>query len=186
MVLLYHERQVAALCGCHCLNNLLQGPYFNEIDLGEIAQDLDRKEQALMMEAGNTAEARAFMQQESSNVGLDGNFSIQVLNAALERSHGLTLEDTRRPENRNYMVRPETQNAFLLNRSAHWYCLRKIDNVWYQCNSTQPAPVKESTSSLSATLAELAADSWTIFLVKGTLPAPMSKHSGMGLSLIHI
>jgi len=30
--------QVAALCGQHCLNNLLQGPYFSEISLAEIAQ----------------------------------------------------------------------------------------------------------------------------------------------------
>ena len=25
---IYHEKQVASLCGQHCLNNLLQGPYF--------------------------------------------------------------------------------------------------------------------------------------------------------------
>eukprot|EP00967_Tisochrysis_lutea_P123763 scaffold206332_cov33-Tisochrysis_lutea.AAC.1 len=31
-------RDVAALCGQHCLNNLLQGPYFSEISLAEIAQ----------------------------------------------------------------------------------------------------------------------------------------------------
>lgn len=30
--------QVAALCGQHCLNNLLQGPYFSEVSLAEIAQ----------------------------------------------------------------------------------------------------------------------------------------------------
>jgi hypothetical protein len=29
---------VAALCGQHCLNNLLQGPYFSEVSLAEIAQ----------------------------------------------------------------------------------------------------------------------------------------------------
>ena len=63
MVLLYFERQVAALCGQHCLNNLLQGAYFTEIDLAEIAQDLDRKEKALMLEAGVTPEARAFLSE---------------------------------------------------------------------------------------------------------------------------
>ena len=29
--------QVAALCGQHCLNALLQGPYFTEIDLAQVA-----------------------------------------------------------------------------------------------------------------------------------------------------
>ena len=58
MPVVYHERQVAALCGQHCLNNLLQGPYFTEIDLAEIAQELDRKELALMMENGVDDETR--------------------------------------------------------------------------------------------------------------------------------
>ena len=181
MVLLYHERQVAALCGCHCLNNLLQGPYFSEVELGEIAQDLDRHEQRLMLEAGaDTPEARAFMREESSNVGLDGNFSIQVLSSALERSHGVTLEDTRSPENRNAMARPETQEGYVLNRSSHWYCMRKIEGTWWECNSTRPAPERLGDRGLGSVLAELAADSWTVFLVKGKLPAPMSRSSGMG------
>lgn len=36
------------LCGVHCLNNLLQGPYFSEITLAEIAQELDDIECALL------------------------------------------------------------------------------------------------------------------------------------------
>ena len=68
-MLLYHERQVAALCGQHCLNNLLQGPYFTEVDLAEVAQELDRKEQALMFEQGATSEARAFLREGSATWG---------------------------------------------------------------------------------------------------------------------
>ena len=84
MPILYHERQVAALCGQHCLNNLLQGPYYTEWDLAEIARALDRKEKALMLEAGMTAEASAFLNAESQNVDSQGNFSIQVLSTALQ------------------------------------------------------------------------------------------------------
>lgn len=29
--------QVAALCGVHCLNTLLQGPYFTEVDLAHVS-----------------------------------------------------------------------------------------------------------------------------------------------------
>lgn len=28
--------QVAALCGVHCLNTLLQGPYFSEVELSQV------------------------------------------------------------------------------------------------------------------------------------------------------
>ena len=46
----YHERQESALCGQHCLNNLLQGQYFSPADLAEIAQELDAMERQMMLE----------------------------------------------------------------------------------------------------------------------------------------
>ena len=93
MTILYHEKQESALCGQHCLNNLLQGPYFNAGALADIAHELDRKEQALMMSEGMTADAMAFMREASGNVDEQGNFSIQVLSEALKRSFGLELSD---------------------------------------------------------------------------------------------
>ena len=44
---IYHEKQVASLCGQHCLNNLLQGPYFTSFNLADIANELDTQERAL-------------------------------------------------------------------------------------------------------------------------------------------
>ena len=98
MTILYHEKQESALCGQHCLNNLLQGPYFNAGALADIAHELDRKEQALMMSEGMTADAMAFMREASGNVDAQGNFSIQVLSEALKRSFGLELSDVRHEE----------------------------------------------------------------------------------------
>lgn len=49
---LYHEKQEAGLCGVHTLNNLLQGPFFSEVDLMQIAQDLDAEEKRVMAEMG--------------------------------------------------------------------------------------------------------------------------------------
>ena len=40
-VWVYHERQESALCGQHCLNNLLQNAYFTAPDLSDIALELD-------------------------------------------------------------------------------------------------------------------------------------------------
>jgi hypothetical protein len=45
---IYHERQDGLLCGQHCINNLLQGPYFNAVDLSDIAIELDSIENSLI------------------------------------------------------------------------------------------------------------------------------------------
>ena len=78
----FHEQQEAALCGQHCLNNLLQGTYYTANDLAEIALELDRIESAITGASDGT----------SSNVDDSGNFSLHVLYEALKRSHGLSLE----------------------------------------------------------------------------------------------
>ena len=40
------------MCGVHCINALLQGPYFDEVSMSSIALKLDQKERELMMEGG--------------------------------------------------------------------------------------------------------------------------------------
>jgi len=181
MVFLYHERQEAALCGQHCLNNLLQGPHFTTGDLAGIAHEFDAQERQLMTEAGVTD--ATFLSQESGNVDASGNFSIQVLSAALSRLTGLELEDSRRPENKNAMQRPDSQKGFVLNRHSHWYCLRKLDNQWWSCNSMATAPEKITSSGnfsgLATTLRDLTYDNWTVFMVKGdTWPPPAPRNTG--------
>lgn len=71
--------QEAALCGVHCLNTLLQGPYFSEIDLGQISQELDAKEREMMAAGGTEGEDyKRFLAEGSHNAAADGMFSIQV------------------------------------------------------------------------------------------------------------
>jgi ATP phosphoribosyltransferase-like protein len=87
----YLEQQVSALCGRQAVNNLLQGPYVNEIDLAQIAQELDEIEQNLMLQDRGiggepTVNALRFVANfESSNVDDSGNFSVTVLKEALNR-----------------------------------------------------------------------------------------------------
>lgn len=85
-------------CGLHCINALLQGPYFNEVSMSQVALALDQKERDLMAESGysstdylkymqviNSLVVKLFVHQEgSSNVADDGNYSIQVLQKALK------------------------------------------------------------------------------------------------------
>ena len=49
---IYWEKQSRAFCGVHCVNNILQGGYFREVDFNRIAIDLDRQERSLL-EAGD-------------------------------------------------------------------------------------------------------------------------------------
>ena len=47
----YFEKQtMSKLCGLHALNSLLQGPFFNEIILSEIGNELDQMEESLYNE----------------------------------------------------------------------------------------------------------------------------------------
>ncbi len=45
----YWERQESGImtCGLHCLNTLLQGPYFDEVELSQIALQIDDTEKKL-------------------------------------------------------------------------------------------------------------------------------------------
>merc|ERR1719502_143505 len=72
---IYHEKQVGALCAVHAMNNLLQGPIFEEWDLREEAQKLDREERRLM--GGET--------MDHGNARMDGFFNVQVIKVLLER-----------------------------------------------------------------------------------------------------
>lgn len=74
--MLYHEVQESKLCAVHCVNTVLQGPFFSEFDLAALASDLDRKERQMMLDGG--ASSGDFLSEESHNVSLDGDFSIQV------------------------------------------------------------------------------------------------------------
>ena len=73
--MLYHEVQEANLCAVHCVNTVLQGPFFSEFDLAAVASDLDEKERQVMLEGAAAAD---FFSEESHNVSLGGDFSIQV------------------------------------------------------------------------------------------------------------
>jgi ataxin-3 len=85
----YFEKQGGdMMCGVHCINALLQGPYFDEVTMGQIAVKLDQEEAALMGGGTKGDEAARAMGDlrkglTSHNVANDGNFSIQVINAAL-------------------------------------------------------------------------------------------------------
>ena len=83
-IYIFWEPQDAALCGLHALNTLIQETTFQPNDLADIARDLDDSERSLMSESSKVWD-------KSGNVDESGNFSIQVLRAAVKRSHNIDL-----------------------------------------------------------------------------------------------
>ena len=182
---LYHEKQVSLLCGVHALNTLLQGPYFTANDLRDIAAEFDQRERDLMKEAGvDSADFLRYMAEDSGNAAVDGNFSIQVLTKALDvwNVDCVPVTGTTHSE---ALVNPTNELAFLCNLDQHWFAVRKTrtasptvhaeaaacgDGGWWNFNSMLPAPQPIGTTYLSAFLAQLREERYSIFAVRGNLP----------------
>ncbi|KMT10981.1 hypothetical protein BVRB_5g112710 [Beta vulgaris subsp. vulgaris] len=176
--MLYHEVQEAKLCAVHCVNTVLQGPFFSEFDLAALASDLDRTERQMMMQS--TVGAGDFRTDESHNVSLGGDFSIQVLQKALE-VWDLQVIPLDSPVAEPAQVDPELENAFICHLQDHWFSIRKVNGEWYNFDSLYAAPEHLSKFYLSAYLDSLKGAGWSIFLVRGNFPreCPLSSSEAL-------
>ncbi|KAK3031369.1 hypothetical protein RJ639_036077 [Escallonia herrerae] len=164
--MLYHEVQESKLCAVHCVNTVLQGPFFSEFDLAALASDLDQTESQMMLEGTGGGD---FVTGESHNVSMDGDFSIQVLEKALE-VWDLQVIPLNCPVAEPAQVDPELENAFICHLQDHWFCIRKVNGEWYNFDSLYAAPEHLSKFYLSAYLDTLKGFGWSIFLVRGNFP----------------
>lgn len=164
-IYVYHELQDSHLCGQHCLNNLLQEDFFSAVLLADIAQELDEQERSIITP---TAEMYSPQTELSSNVDESGNFSIQVLRVALERYHNIDLVPWHF-KSEGADSDPLAQQGFVVNRSEHWFTIRKINNTWWNLNSTSELPEVVSQFYLSALLHQLRQDGYSVFIAKGKL-----------------
>jgi ataxin-3 len=167
---LYHEKQESALCAIHALNNLLQGEYFGVAEMMNLAAELDREEKSMMAEMGTeTNEYLKYMREDSHNVGLDGNFSIEVIKKALQVFQ-LTGTPINHPDMKNARDEPQKELAFVCNLSNHWFAIRKVREKFWDLNSLHKAPVFLSEIYLGAFLKQLQVEGYTIYVVRGTFP----------------
>uniref|UniRef100_A0A0G4F1P0 ubiquitinyl hydrolase 1 n=1 Tax=Chromera velia CCMP2878 TaxID=1169474 RepID=A0A0G4F1P0_9ALVE len=167
---IYWEKQGRdRMCALHCMNSLLQGPEFSEVDFGQIASDLDKKERELMAAGGiSSDDYKNFMAEGSGNAALDGYFSWNVMEEAL-RKKGLQAIQAQKPEMQVCMRDPTLQEAFICHQHDHWYAIRKIRGAWYNLDSLKPAPAFISDFYLAAFLQSLQAEGKTIYVVVGPL-----------------
>ena len=176
---IYFEKQVAAMCGQHLLNNLLQGEYFDPAGLASIAQELDAKEQEL----GLSVDA---LRGNSQNVDLSGNFSIQVLDMALERTFQIRLSPA--TEDLNEALRlvgdsaqPEKlieNTAFVFNLDNHWFCARYLHHQFWVLNSLENEPQPVSRTMLAMFVKQMQIEGWSVFVTLGRLPALIKREEG--------
>jgi hypothetical protein len=64
------------------------------------------------------------------------------------------------------------RNGFLLSAlQEHWFAIRQVGGEWWNFNSLYPAPEHLSAFYLTAYLDSLKQQGYTIFVVRGQLPA---------------
>lgn len=171
--IVYWEKQGPdRMCALHCLNSLLQGPYFTEAELSAIGLELDQKERQLMAEGGiHSEDYQAFLAEGSGNVAADGYFNISVLIECLRRRRIHCICQKKQGEFED----PGTDFGYILNHADHWFAIRKVNGVWYNLDSVKPAPSVLTQFYLNTFLLTLKDEGYTIFVVRpevGDLPAP--------------
>uniref|UniRef100_A0A0A9FMK8 ubiquitinyl hydrolase 1 n=1 Tax=Arundo donax TaxID=35708 RepID=A0A0A9FMK8_ARUDO len=137
-----------------------------------------------MLEGGAaTAAAGDFLTEGegSHNVSLGGDFSIQVLQKALE-VWDLQVIPLDSPAAGSSLFDPEQEVAFICHLQDHWFCIRKVNGEWYNFNSLYPAPEHLSKFYLSAFIDTLKGSGWSIFAVRGNFPneCPMTTEGSNG------
>ncbi|KAG0290895.1 Ataxin-3 [Linnemannia gamsii] len=170
---IFHEQQEGNLCAQHCLNSLLQGPYFTAIDLADLANQLDQQEQVALDNFGPGARA-----VKSQNMDDSGFFSVQVLSHALS-IWNIQITPWGSKEVTDAKSEPEREAAFICNLNEHWYTLRRFGpstHRWYDLNSMHPHPQYMSATYLGMTLSQLEAEGYSIFVVRPLGPVqPVSE-----------
>lgn len=169
---IFHEKQEGYLCAQHCLNALLQGPYFNAVDLANLGHQLDEEERMRMAESGVDGEDyKHFLEQPSGNMDDTGYFSVQVISSAL-KVWGLELIPYNSTEPTALLAQndPSQMEAYICNYKGHWFTIRKIGKQWFNLNSMLNGPQLISDTYLAMTLAQLLHGGYSIFIVMGTLP----------------
>lgn len=189
----YFEKQGGdRLCGVHCLNSLLQGPIFTQVDLNKFASELDKEESSLLKaDPRKQASAPRSMtisslsnRPESHNVDDTGNFSLGVLERALKTKFGISVENAARREvlqdiNRNGL---DGHDGFVIHLRDHWFSARAVPNPeyagvreWFFLDSLKKGPVPTTENELWGTLQGLIQSGNHVFVLGGgKLPLPLA------------
>ena len=137
---IYWERQDPGTltCGLHCLNNLLQGPYFKIEELSQIAQEIDSQENHLLDHEFPKVTINYL--QKSQNISDWGDYSIQVLMKALYKKGPFYVSPF--DEIKLVSIDIDKEVGFICHSSYHWFAIRKVAGAWFKLNSLAKEPYK--------------------------------------------
>jgi Ataxin-3 len=183
-VYIYHERQEGHLCGQHALNNFVQAPVYTVELLAQIAQQLDEYEDKIYHDHTNTNTNTNGSQYNNNNnnnrnryglissnsshhVDETGNFSIEVLKAALMELYHLPLVHLGSEHGKTYLQTRDitTIAGFVCHKSDHWFALRLIQSRYWNLNSTLLHPVVVPHFTLATEMEVWSTQGYTIFCV---------------------
>lgn len=145
----YHERQYDDHCALHAINSLLQNPVFTVEELTSIGSHLDKHEMSLIDQTSSNN-----TEKTSENFDERGNFSIQVITAALALCQ-LELISFNSSDSRALFARQYTcgQQAFICHERDHWFTVRKFgSDKWYNLDSLLFAPEELSHNGIHISL----------------------------------
>jgi len=179
---IYHERQDALLCGQHALNNLVQECVFSADALAEIAHQLDEMELTYMAQNNEggirSKEYLERVAEGSGNVDETGNFSIEVLRAALQNRYDMSLPNIAQ---QGVLDGKDVTGieGFICNRDSHWFAIRKINGRYWNLNSTKERPEFISQFRLAAEIQGFQEAGYSVFcVVDKKLPPPCITSQG--------
>jgi ataxin-3 len=159
---IYHEKQVGALCGVHCVNNVMQAPLFVHEDFAKVARHLDARERYLL-------DGDYMASEDGFNHRADGFFNVQVIRAALQ-DRGFGMEPLTGETMKAALAEPAKQQGFICNKEEHWFALRRIGGEWFDLNSCLNEPRHRTNAQLDATVRQTIKDGYDVFAVTGTYP----------------
>ena len=102
---------------------------------------------------------------------------------AVQRSHGSDLILWNSNEGEAICEDPTLEKGFILNRQAHWFTIRKINDRFWNLNSTLNKPEEITPFYLTAFLAQLRNEDYSVFIVRGLIPEQASRAYGDGYGL---
>ncbi|SBT82599.1 ataxin-3, putative [Plasmodium ovale] len=123
------------MCGLHCINSILQGPYYSEDVLAKIGREIDEKEKEFLKYSPND-----LVRKNSSNVLDDGFINISVLIESLRRKN-ILLKNAFEEDLTKIISSDHQDIGYICNLQQHWFSIRKIHNTWYILDSLKSAPL---------------------------------------------
>lgn len=157
---IYHEKQVGSLCAVHAMNNLLQGPLFDQWQLYEVADQLDKEERRLM--GGTDIDL-------TGNSRADGFFNVQVIRVLLERM-GYAMDLVKAEAGKSPIKNVGQENGFICNKREHWFAIRRVGAEWFDLNSCLRTPQHYTNADVHHHINEAMREGYAVFAVRGNYP----------------